>query len=330
MKILVTGGTGFIGSHLTDKLLDANYKVTVPVRNESDLKFLRSQEADIKLSNMLERSDVNDIVKGVDVIFHLAGIRGSGWSFTDDQIHKINIGITENLLKASLGRVSHFIYVSSVSVYGHFKGGPVDEDSPCLPETRYGRSKCEGEGFISAFFREKGLPTTIVRPVITYGPRDAYGMVAKLIRLINSGEYLTVGSGKNRVHLVYIDDLVDGLLNVMMNPKAIGKIYILAGEEPITINRLVGLISLLLNKGVLPVHVPIWLARLIGLFMEKLYSAIAKEEEPFITRDKVDIMTRDRFFSIHRATTELGYIPKVNYEEGLKKTVHWLRDQSLI
>lgn len=329
MRVLVTGGTGFIGSHLANRLHRINHEVIVPIREGSNSKYL-PQGIEIRLADMTEPCDVNDLLKGVDVVFHLASIRGRGWSFTDEEIQKINIGMTENLLKASVGWVRHFIYVSSVSVYGHFKGGPADEKHPCLPSTRYGISKYKAEKLVEAFHKKEGLPTTIIRPVITYGPRDTWGMVTKLIRLINSGEYLTVGSGKNRVHLVYIDDLVDGLLSVMMNPKAIGKIYILAGEEPITINRLVGLISLLLNKGVLPVHVPIWLARLIGHFMEKLYSAIAKEEEPFITRDKVDIMTRDRFFSIHRATTELGYIPKVNYEEGLKKTVHWLRDQSLI
>lgn len=330
MRILITGGTGFIGSHLVDRLQGMNHEVIALVRRGSNRKFLTPRGIETRTADLTEADEVDGLLKGVDIVFHLASIRGSGWAYTDEEVGRINVGITGNLLKASADRVKHFIYVSSVSVYGHFKTGPAGEDYPCLPSTRYGVSKYEAEGLVNAFHREKGIPATIIRPVITYGPRDRWGMVTKLIGLINSGRYLTVGSGGNRVHLVYIDDLIQGLIMVMLNPAAIGKTYILAGERPVTINRLVGIIASLLNKNVPPLHAPVWLARLTGLAMEMLYKATYRKREPFLTRDKVDIMTRDRSFNIDRAKRELGYTPRINYEEGLKRTVDWLRAEKLI
>ena len=329
LKILVTGGTGFIGSHLIERLHGAGHMVVVPVRKGSNLKFIHCS-AETRPADMEKAGDVESVIEGIDVIFHLAGVRGSGWQFTDEEVRRINVGITKNLLNASYKRVKHFIYLSSVSVYGRFKGGPADEDYPCQPETRYGRSKSEAEKIVDEFHRGKRLPTTIIRPVITYGPGDTWGMVPKLIRLINSRKYLAVGGGKNRVHLIYIDDLIDGLLMVMLNPQAIGKTYVIAGEEPIAINRLVEIISGLLNKKAPPVRVPVWFANLTGLFLEKLYTAMSKKAEPFITRDKVDIMTRDRFFSSNRIKNELGYASRVNYEDGVKRTIDWLRAQRLL
>lgn len=322
MKILVTGGTGFIGSRLANRLC-TDHEVIVPFRNGSELRFLKPR-VKTRLSDMADIKDIEDIVEDVDVIFHLAAIRGSSWSFTPDDIKRINIGITENLLKAAVGRVKHFIYVSSVSVYGHFKGGPADEDYHCLPSTRYGASKYEAEKLVEAVYKEKGLNITIIRPVITYGPGDTYGMVTKLSRLINSGRYLTVGSGDNRVHLVYIDDLIDGFLKTMLNPAAFGRTYILAGDAPITINKLVEIASSLLKKRAPNFHLPLWTAKLCAFALEKLYGMFSYKKEPFITMDKIDIMTRDRSFDISRAKKELEYAPEIDYSEGLKRTVDWL------
>jgi nucleoside-diphosphate-sugar epimerase len=331
MMVLVTGGTGFIGSHLVDRLVEANHNVLVPVRKESNIKWLPSHRVDVKEVDLLDLEAVKGLLKGIDVVFHLASIRGMGWSFEDEEVHRVNVGITENLLKVSLSKkVKHYIYVSSVSVYGHSNIGPIDENYPYSPVTRYGKTKYKSEMLVEGFYKDDKLPTTIIRPVITYGPRDTWGMIVKLIRLINSGKYLTVGSGENRVHLVYIDDLINGLISVVKNPIAIGKTYILAGEIPITINKLVGIIASLLNRNVPSLHIPIWLARLTGLTLEGFYRAISIRKEPFITRDKVDIMTRDRSFNIGKAIRELGYTPGIGYEEGLKKTVDWIRYERLI
>jgi nucleoside-diphosphate-sugar epimerase len=206
----------------------------------------------------------------------------------------------------------------------------VGEEYSCSPVTRYGKTKYESEKIVEEFHRKDKLLSTIIRPVITYGPGDTWGMVAKLISLINLNRYLTVGNGENRVHLIYINDLIDGLMLVLNNPAVWGRRYILAGEEPITINRLVRLISVALGKRVINLHIPIWFARLAAHFMEFSYRLLAIHNEPLVTLDKIDIMCRDRAFDFKRANEDLRFAPKVGYEEGIERTVAWLKAAELI
>jgi nucleoside-diphosphate-sugar epimerase len=330
MKFLVTGGTGFIGSHLIDRLRVAGYNVLVPVRGGSNIKWLPSHGINTIEANLLNPADVKKLLKDIEIVFHLASVRGSGWAYTDEQIWNINVRMTENLLRASDDKLRHFIYISSVSVYGHFNGGPANEDYPYAPVNRYGRTKYEAERLVKKYQKEKGLKTTIIQPVITYGPRDTWGMVPKLISLINSKRYLTVGSGENRVHLIYIDDLIDGLVLTINREGDSKETFILAGEEPITINSLVKIIEKTLNRAVPEIHVPLSFAKVTARLMEITHSALLKNKEPFITRDKINIMTIDRAYNIEKAKKFLGFSPKVNYEEGISRTIHWLKESDLI
>ncbi|MEF9427125.1 MAG: NAD(P)-dependent oxidoreductase [Candidatus Mariimomonas ferrooxydans] len=330
MNILVTGGTGFIGSHLADRLIKNGHNVTVPVRSKSSLEFIDTDNVELKSSNLLDYPDVCSLMKGIDAVFHLASVRGSGWEYTDEQIWDTNMKVTENLLKASVGALKHFIYMSSVSVYGHFKGGPLDENYPFSPLTRYGRTKYESERLVEKYQKEKGLNTTIIRPVITYGARDTWGMVTKLAVLINSNRYLAVGSGDNRVHLIYIDDLVNGLTLAVNNESVFGEALILAGEKPVTINSLVGIVETALKKRVPGIHVPLWFAIPAAYLMEASYRIFLNGKEPFITRYKIDIMSRDRCFSMNKANSYLGFKPDIDYTEGVSRTVDWLKIYKLV
>jgi dTDP-glucose 4,6-dehydratase len=330
MKVFVAGGTGFIGSHLVDRLANLGLNVIVPARKSSSSKYL-SGSVQIREADLLETESVNEILKGVDVVFHLAAIRGSGWSFDDKEVYKINVGITKNLLRASVAEsVKHFLYVSSVSIYGHPCSGPIGEEHPANPVTRYGETKYESERLVHEFHTNEQLPVTVIRPVITYGPRDTWGMIPKLISLINSKRYLTIGKGENRVHLIYIDDLIDGLLLVMKNRAAVKETYNMAGAEPVTINRLVNIILSSLDKKGPVFHVPTWLGWGAGYSMEVLYRLLSIGAEPFITRDKVDIMCRDRCFNILKAEENLGLAPMIGHKEGIKKTIDWLKAVELV
>jgi len=152
---------------------------------------------------------------------------------------------------------------------------------------------------------------TIIRPVITYGPGDTWGMVGKLIGLVNSRRYATVGAGGNRVHLIYVDDLIDGLMLALPAPEQDDiRTYILAAAEPISINKLVERISSALNIRVTRFHVPLGLARFTASLLEISCKLFPDRREPIVTRDKIDIMCRDRFFDITRAARELGFVPK--------------------
>jgi nucleoside-diphosphate-sugar epimerase len=329
MKILVTGGSGFIGNHLVERLLQKGFEVVAPVRPGRIQALPSHGRLEVIETDLLNPDRIRYLVKNVDVVYHLASIRGSGWSFDDVSVRQVNVDMTRNLLAASRAEnVKHFIYISSVSVFGHPSGGPIHENSPFVPITRYGRSKLESEQLLR---KNAGrLCATIVRPVITYGPGDTWGMPTKLIRLINSGKYLTVGNGKNRIHLIYIEDLIDGLMLVMEKRTTGVRDYILAGSEPVEINRLVQIIAAVLQRKIPRIHVPIFFALSCGFLMEETYKLFHAKQEPFLTCDKVDIMNRDRFFDSGRAGRELGFAPEVNYENGIRKTADWLRDSKQI
>ncbi|MBI5575765.1 MAG: NAD(P)-dependent oxidoreductase [Deltaproteobacteria bacterium] len=325
MRALVTGGTGFIGSHLVDRLVKDGHSVVVPVRKSSDRKYLSSEGADIREADLLDGAATGALMKNVDIVFHLAAIRGSGWTHDDTQIRRVNVELTRNLLdRSARGNVSRFIYISSVSVFGHPYGGPVAEDSPCFPATRYGKTKYDSEALVTEFHRNRNVPGIVIRPVITYGPRDTWGMIPKLVRLIDSGRYLTVGSGENRVHLLYIDDLIEGIMRSVDSPAAPGSTYVFSGMEPVTVNRLVDLISSALGKRVPPFHVPLKAVRIAGHLLETAHRVLGLDREPFLTPDKIDIMCRDRFFSHERARDELGFDPRTDCGTGIGITVKWL------
>jgi nucleoside-diphosphate-sugar epimerase len=331
MKVMVLGGTGFIGRHLVERLANNGFDVVIPVRKESKRESLPTGSVQVVEADLLQPGSLDGLMEGVDTVFHLAAIRGSGWSFGDEDVYRVNVGITRNLMEAAASQpVRHCVYVSSVSIYGHLRGVLVGEEYPCSPVTRYGQTKYESEKLVKEFQRRGKISSTIIRPVITYGPGDTWGMVAKLISLINSNKYLTIGDGENRVHLIYIDDLIDGLMLTLNNPSARGKTYILAGEEPVTINRLVGIISAALGRRVINLHIPTWFAKLTAQSMEFLYRLLAINKEPLVTLDKIDIMCRDRAFDFKRAKEDLRFAPKVGYEEGIKRTVAWLKAAELI
>lgn len=324
MKVIVTGGTGFIGSHLVNRLLEAGHSVSVPVRKESNTEWLSHQGVKKVTIDLTDIEKVKKLLEDIDIVFHLASIRGSGWAYDDTLIWDTNVRITDNLLRASVDGSKHFIYVSSVSVHGHLNGKTADEEYPYRPVTMYGRSKQESEKLVSKYHKADGLNTTVIRPVITYGPHDTWGMIPKLIRLIDSDRYLTVGSGRNRVHLIYIDDLIDGLVLTMNRPGCFGEAFILAGERPITINSLVRIVEKTLNKSVPKLHVPLPFAKTAAFFMEFVSKRVLKSKEPVVTRDKVDIMTVDRAYDISKAKEVLGFTPEIDYEDGLERTVSWL------
>jgi len=325
LKAVVVGGTGFIGSHLVQGLIGQGCDVRVPVRATSDRELLAEVPCEIREVRFDHTGGLTVLMDGVDTVFHLASVRGAGWSYNDEEIYEANVGLTKSLLEAAtLSGVRHFIYVSSVSVYGHPWGGPVHEGMPPDPATRYGRTKLESESLVRKYHEERGLGVTIVQPVITYGPRDTWGMVPKLVRLIRGRKYLTVGNGENRVHLIYIDDLVRGLLLVMNRSADTLDTFILAGPTPIRINDLVRSVSSLVDVRVPGWHAPLGLATAAARILEAVYETFRLRREPFLTRDKLDIMCRDRYFSSHRARKELGFVPTVEYAEGLAQTVSWL------
>ena len=330
MRVLVTGGSGFVGGHLVRALLARGCAVRAMVRPTSQTDSLDG--AELVYGDVTDAASCRDAVAGVDVVYHLAAIRDR-WSIPYTDYVAVNVEGTRNLLEAAAGQVDRFVYCSSVGVLGYPGVLRIDESFPLRPDDGkvfYHRTKAQAEELVLDFTRQGRLVTTVVRPAITYGPGDDWGMVTRLIAMLKRGTFVHVGSGRNHLHLCYVSDTVQGLILAGESEQSVGQVYIIAGPEPITLNDLVAKICGLLGQKPPRWHVPVELVRIAGWVLEGVYAAQARlglhvlGQSPYLTRDKVDTLAINRGFSIEKARRELSYEPLVGYDEGLKLTTAWL------
>jgi nucleoside-diphosphate-sugar epimerase len=331
MKVLVTGATGFIGGHLVQHLLARGYDVRALVRRlpPQDWGELR-EGAGIEptVGDITDADAVQAAVEGVDAVFHLAAARDA-WGTPEAIYREVNVTGTRHLLEAADDAgVRRFVYCSSVGVARYPGNLEADETLPLREPTSqvlYHRTKAEAERMAL------DAQAIVVRPVITYGPGDDRGFVTRLIALLRRGPRFWIGDGRNRVDLVYVDDLVAGMRQALERGSA-GRVYILSGPAPIRVKALADKICKIVGTHPPRTHIPASFARLAGWGLETLYKTGARlgiatdGREPFITRDKIATLTVDRGFSHARATREIGYRPQVCYDEGLQRTLDWLRE----
>jgi nucleoside-diphosphate-sugar epimerase len=319
VKVLVTGATGFIGSHLVSALLDKGYEVRCFVRKSSNIEHLKLQGVEIVSGDLSDPASLAAAVEGADSVFHLAAIRGET-AFPYSKYWEVNVQGTKNILEAACREgIRQFIYVSTIGVIGWPKNLPADETSPCHPAGKYHVTKYEAEKLVLAAQIEKRIQTTIIRPVMTYG--EAEGFLFSLAKLIKTGKFVKIGNGENHLHLVSVNNLVQGLCLALTNPNSRGNLYIIADNQPITLNKLVLILSGNLDMPAIKFHVPIWIANPAGFSLELIYDILGNNNEPLITQSKIDLVSKNRYYNISKAKRELGYNPLINTEEGLRQAV---------
>ena len=329
-RILVTGATGLIGGRLVKTLAADGHNVKLLVRRSSAVSVLRKLSVEPEYGDIRDSESVERAVKDVDVVYHLAAIRGERL-LPREMYWDVNVKGTKNILEASYkAGIEKFVYCSTEGVLGWFDNSPADESWPYKPVGMYHITKAEAERLVKKYLHEKQLPATIIRPVIAYGPTDR-GVIFKIARLIKEGRFVILGHGDFRLHLVYIDNLTQGLRLAGEKKCSVGQIYIIADENPITFIRLIQIIAETLNVQTTKIHIPIWSAKLAGLMAENLYRSLLSlsikklGDDPILTPMKVDILSKERFYNISKAKKELGYTPTTHTEEGIAATINWYK-----
>ncbi|MEN6392887.1 MAG: NAD-dependent epimerase/dehydratase family protein [Anaerolineaceae bacterium] len=328
-KVFITGATGFIGGAVARALSMQGYEVIACVRPQkrNEINF-----CPVVCADFFQTVSLDDIIEPCDVIIHVASIRNR-WKTTADQYWQVNVDSTRALLEASVGKANRFIYISSVGVHGFPGVNNIDENFPVItPKSNidYHSSKVVAEGIVQNFSNQ--LETVIIRPTITYGIGDTDGMVTRIIKMIAERRYLQIGNGRNTIHLTYIDDLVEGIILAMNTSAATGQVYILSGNEPIEIQSLFYLIREYLNLTYTPLYIPENIARFFAGIIESGYWVVEKANfkpriAPPITQEKINIFCKHRSYSHNKATNFLGYTPKVTIEDGLSRTIRWMREK---
>ncbi|GAH14262.1 unnamed protein product, partial [marine sediment metagenome] len=161
-----------------------------------------------------------------------------------------------------------FVHCSSAGVLGAIKNPPADESYPYNPSNIYEKTKAEAEKLVLKYHHEQGLPVIIIRPEFVYGPGDMH--VLGLFKAIQKKRFFIIGDGNSTLHPTYIDDLIHGLILCMDKQRAIGEIYIIAGERFVTVKELADIIAEELNVSLSKIHIPIWLANMCASALEKI------------------------------------------------------------
>lgn len=330
MKVLVTGATGFTGGHLAQALAARGDDVRALVRPRSRAKFEQSPlpskgiaaaEGDLTDAEALKRA-----AHGVEVVYHIAATyREAGQP--DSAYHATNVDGTRNLLEAArAGGAKRVVHCSTGGVHGHIANPPANEDAPFGPGDVYQATKLEAEMLAREFGNRTGLDVVVARPIGIYGPGDTRFL--RLFRGLARGKFPMIGSGQVFYHLTFIDDLIEGFRLCGTVPAATGRTYILAGPRYTTLEQLVGMVAEELEVAPPRVHLPVWPFWTAGLLCEMI--CVPLRITPPIFRRRVDFYTKSRAFDTTRARTELGFAPKVDLEEGIKRTADWYRTEGLL
>jgi nucleoside-diphosphate-sugar epimerase len=308
-KILVTGGAGFIGSHIVDRLLAENYEVTVfdnfstgslkniPNDNNSNLKILRGDIRKI--------DEVMAAVKDIDAVFHEAAMISITKSIKDPiLVNDVNVNGTLNVLKAAIDSgVKRLIFASSAAVYGPNSDPCKKENTIAFPANPYGVTKLVGESYARSFSKMYGLETISLRYFNIYGPRqsfdlnNSYGGVIVLFfnRLLRNMPPIIYGDGKQTRDFVYVKDIVEANMLALESKSACGEFFNIGSGAVTSVNEVAQILKELLHK-------------------ENLENLYAKERLGDEKHGFADISKAEEFF---------GYNPKFSFKEGISNLVEW-------
>jgi nucleoside-diphosphate-sugar epimerase len=322
-KVLVTGGTGFIGSHLVERLCKDKFMVHCLVRQSSDLRLLDGLEVKIIYGDVTDIDSLIPAVTGMDTVFHIAG-RSRGYS--DKDFYESNVVGTLNLLKAIIQsgtQLERFIFISSQAAAGPcVDDKPITEADDCEPISPYGSSKLAAEEAIRIFHPK--IPITVIRSPVVYGPRD--NDLFTLYRWVKKGLIPAMGWREHYISFIYVDDLIEGLLLAATHEIAVGKTYYLISDRQVSYRDVGLIIAKTMEKKSVIIHIPVGLSYVTAFVLESIAKLFRKSIN--LTHYKVRELNAHFWLADDsKAREELDYHPKVFIEEGIQRCVAWYRKE---
>lgn len=328
MELLITGGNGFMGRNLILKLLERGDKVRVLALPTEDITWLEERDVQVFRGDILNPDELIVPMRGVEGVFHLAAMIGT-WRPMQDY-YAVNVTGTENVCRAALDAgVGRLVHISSAMVYDMAMGRAVTENDLLEPlDEPYSLTKAQGDILVQRMIREEHLPAVIIRAATMIGPGDHlnFGRMADRVR---AGKGIIIGSGNNAVPLVYVSDLVQGLLLALDSRQAAGKVYNIGNDQVLTQKVFLSTIAQGVAVKTPRLHVPYSLLYAAAYAAERIATFSNNRIPPFLTRHGVKLYGADNRLSIVKARRELGYTPKVSLIEAVRMTCDWYQHQDV-
>lgn len=321
MKAFVTGASGFIGSHLTDLLLEHGYSVRVLLRKSSRLEWLEDPRLERAYGDLFDKEALRRAVSDVDYVYHLAGLTKAK---TREEYFRANRQGTRNLLEAvrdAAPGLRRFVHISSQAAVGPSPTtAPIDETAPANPITTYGRSKWAAEQECRQFFRD--FPVTIVRPPAVYGPRDRD--ILEFFRSANRGLLPIAGMSEKYVSLIHSADLVRGILLAGECLKGAGETYFISSASAYSWKEIGDITSRVVGRRVVRVRIPEPAIFAVAAVAEAL--AFFSTRPALVNLEKArDMVQKSWTCDSSKATRDFGYRQELALEDGIRDTIRWYR-----
>lgn len=321
MRVLVTGASGFLGSHVAAQLARDGHSVRALLRPTSDRAYLRGLEIEEAIGDVRQPESLPAALEGVDAVVHTAGLVKAR---SEREFDSVNVAGTANLLTALNGeRSPRFVHVSSMAAHGPSEDGhPRHSRAAAAPVSAYGRSKLRGETIVRAWAGE-GRPAVIIRPPAIYGPRDRE--LLPFFRLTRSRFVPLLGDGRNAISIVYVEDAARAAALAATEDTPPGATYSLDDGAVYTWRDMLAAVERALGRKALRLPAPVW-AYTAAAALSELYGALRRRAVIF-TRDKVREMQQRYWVCSHdEIARDLGWQPRVTLDEGVALTAAWYRE----
>jgi nucleoside-diphosphate-sugar epimerase len=321
-RVAVSGGSGFTGGALVRRIEEDGYPVRTLVRDPAKVSL---PGVEVIGGDLTDKEALRRLVEGADTVFHIAAMFRTEGRLED--FVEVNERGTQALLEAAKAAgVRRFVYCSTIGVHGTVADTPSDETAPYNPRDHYQTTKLAAELACRAEGEKGEIEVVVIRPCSIYGPGDV--RMLKIFQMVQKGVFLFVGNGRPNFHPVYIDDLVQGFMLAMTTPQANGETFIIGGPRYLPLRDYIGVAAHTIGARVPRAQVPYSLMTAIAQVCEAVFPPLGLQ--PPIHRRRLSFYKHNRAFSTDKARRILGYQPRVDIDEGFRRTVDWYYETGLL
>lgn len=325
-KVLVTGGTGFLGKRLAITLKELGYDVTATGRNTKAGQELENQGITFVKNDLSDEITTVAICKNKEYVFHCGALSASWGPYED--FYQSNVIGTKNIIKGCHTHgVNRLIHTSSPSIYAMNKDTFGVKETATLPKVKvnaYAETKYEAEKLIDAAY-ENGLPVISIRPRAIFGPNDS-NILPRLLQANKEKKLPFIRGGKALIDVTYVDNVVTALLKCMNSPvETLGKTYNITNGEPMRFSTLVEQLFTKLDERIYRKDIPYPIAYSLASLLEFIAKIRRSDEEPMLTRTTVQMLGRSVTLDISKAEKELNYKPEISVADGIDAYVESIK-----